>query len=101
MAKSNTAVQAVPDAPTETPEDLNSAVVTLEWKGETFTLPKRRGRWPIRAAREFGRENYFEAIIALIGEDGYDRLEWVCPYVDDINDFADYAGRTINTECVP
>lgn len=100
MAKSNTAVQAVPDSDDEAPEDLNAAVVTLEWKGQTFTLPKRRGRWPTRAAREFARENYLEAIIALIGEEAYGRLEELCPVVDDMNEFADYAGATINRECI-
>lgn len=100
MAKPNTAVQAVPDSDDEAPEDLNAAVVTLEWKGQTFTLPKRRGRWPTRAAREFARENYLEAIIALIGEEAYQRLEELCPVVDDMNEFADYAGATINRECI-
>lgn len=100
MAKPNTAVQAVPDPDDEAPEDLNAAVVTLEWKDQTFTLPKRRGRWPTRAAREFARENYLEAIIALIGEEAYQRLEELCPVVDDMNEFADYAGATINRECI-
>ena len=103
MAKSSTAIKAVDDTDTdEAPvEDLNAAVVTLEWRGETFTLPKRRGRWPTRAAREFGRDNYVEAIVALIGEEGWARLEKVCPVVDDVNAFADYAGEKIKTECVP
>lgn len=79
MAKPNTAVKAVPDSDDEVPEDLNAAVVTLEWKDQTFTLPKRRGRWPTRAAREFARENYLEAIIALIGEEAYQRLEGALP----------------------
>lgn len=100
MAKPNTAVKAVPDSDDEVPEDLNAAVVTLEWKDQTFTLPKRRGRWPTRAAREFARENYLEAIIALIGEEAYQRLEELCPLVDDMNEFADYAGATINRECI-
>ncbi|KLI05788.1 hypothetical protein [Mycolicibacterium senegalense] len=101
MAKPNTAVKAVPDSDDEAPEDLNAAVVTLEWKDQTFTLPKRRGRWPTRAAREFARENYLEAIIALIGDEAYQRLEELCPVVDDMNDFADYAGATIQRECIP
>ncbi|MFN6543566.1 hypothetical protein [Mycolicibacterium nivoides] len=100
MAKPNTTVKAVPDSDDEVPEDLNAAVVTLEWKDQTFTLPKRRGRWPTRAAREFARENYLEAIIALIGEEAYQRLEELCPVVDDMNEFADYAGATINRECI-
>lgn len=100
MAKPNTTVKAVPDSDDEAPEDLNAAVVTLEWKDQTFTLPKRRGRWPTRAAREFARENYLEAIIALIGEEAYQRLEELCPVVDDMNEFADYAGATINRECI-
>ncbi len=101
MSKSNTAVKAVPDSDDETIEDLNAATITLEWKDQTFTLPKRRGRWPTRAAREFARENYLEAIIALIGEDAYQRLEELCPVVDDMNEFADYAGAKIQSDCIP
>ncbi|QEA10783.1 tail assembly chaperone [Mycobacterium phage Weirdo19] len=89
------------DQAAEAAEALNRAVVTLEWKGQTFTLPKRRGRWPTRAAREFGRENHLGAIVALLGEEAWARLEELCPVVDDINEFANYAGEKIAAECIP
>ena len=115
MAKSSTAkadatpydppatghLSAVDDAEVDGREALNKAVVELAWKGQTFTIPKRRGRWPTRAAREFNRENYVEAIVALLGEEQWARLEELCPLVDDINEFAEYAGPKINAECVP
>jgi hypothetical protein len=105
MAKTSTALKAAPETDDDTDideaPDLNKAVVTLEWRGQTFTLPKRRGRWPTRAAREFGRDNYVEAIVALIGEEAWARLEEVCPVVDDVNEFADYAGDKIKRECIP
>ena len=82
-------------------EKLNKAVVTLEWKGQTFTLPKRRGRWPTRAVREFGRDRHLEGIAVLIGEEAYAQLEALCPLADDMNEFADYAGGMIKRECVP
>ncbi|ORA24949.1 hypothetical protein BST13_33495 [Mycobacterium aquaticum] len=81
-------------------EALNKAVVTLEWKGQTFTLPKRRGRWPTKAAREFARGNHLEGIAVILGDEAYARLEELCPVVDDLNEFADYAGEKIQSECV-
>ena len=82
-------------------EELNAAVVELVWKGETFTVPKRQGRWPVRAARAFEEGEYVKALVAFIGEEGWNRLEHVCPVVDDLNEFSDYAGKVIQRECVP
>lgn len=100
-ARNTVTEENVEQAAEEAVENLNDAVVTLEWGGETWTIPKRRGRWSTRAAREFGRDNYVEAIVALVGEEGWQRVEAVCPYVDDLNAFADYAGARINAECIP
>ncbi len=80
---------------------LNAEVITLEWKGHEFTLPKRRGRWPTRAAREFGRDNHLEAIVILLGDEAWEQLLELCPVVDDINEFATYAGNKIAAEVVP
>lgn len=108
MSKANTAVKAVPDPDPsvdadrgEEPVNLNAAVVTLEWGGKTFTIPKRRGRWPTKSAREFARGNDLEAIVVLLGEDAYAELEQLCPFVDDLDEFANYAGEKIKRECIP
>lgn len=81
--------------------ELDAAVVELVWKGETFAIPKRQGRWPVRAARAFEEGEYVKALVAFIGEDGWNRLEMICPLVDDLNEFSDYAGKVIQRECVP
>lgn len=115
MARNSTSapVEPVPDVPAEDREEtaaekaareqaeLNNATVELVWKGETFTVPKRQGRWPVRAARAFEEGEYVKALVAFIGEDGWNRLERVCPVVDDLNEFSDYAGKVIQRECVP
>ena len=107
------AVEAVPDVAPEDQEEtaaqraerekreLDAAVVELEWRGETFEIPKRQGRWPVRAARAFEEEQYVRALVAFLGEEGWERLERVCPVVDDLNEFSEYAGKVIRRECVP
>ena len=111
--KPKPAVEAVPDvAPDDREEtaaeraererqELNAATVPLEWRGEVFEIPKRQGRWPVRAARAFEEGEYVKALVAFIGEEGWNRLERVCPVVDDLNEFSEYAGKVIQRECVP
>lgn len=89
----------VPDD--EAPVDLNKATVDIEWKGLKFVVPKRRGRWPVRAYREFNRNRNIEGLVALIGEDGWAVLERLCPTADDFEEFSDFAGDVINKQCVP
>ncbi|WP_319456865.1 MULTISPECIES: hypothetical protein [unclassified Mycobacterium] len=111
MAKTNAAVAAVPDPDVDdssdlTPdaeavEDPNAAVLTLEWLGKTFTMPKRRGRWPTDAAEAFEDDKNLKALRVLIGEEAWTQLKALCPFVDDLNEFADYAGAKIQNECVP
>lgn len=88
--------------PTE-PENLNDAVVEIEWHGEVVgTVPKRRGRWPSKAGRLFEEDRYVSALRALLGEDTYTRIEnEICPTIDDLNEFANHAGAVIARECVP
>lgn len=81
--------------------ELDAATVELKWLGETFTVPKRQGRWPVRAARAFEEGEYVKALVAFFGEEGWNRLESICPVVDDLNEFADYAGKVIQRECIP
>lgn len=94
-------LESVEVADDEAPVDLNKATVLLEWKGLEFSIPKRRGRWPVRAMREFNRGRNVEGLVMLIGEDGWARLALVCPVADDFEEFADYAGDMINAQCVP
>lgn len=95
------AVEVPDDEQTPEPVDLNKATVDLEWKGLKFTIPKRRGRWPVRAYREFNRSRNIEGLVALIGEDGWARLELVCPTSDDFEEFSDHAGDVIQANCIP
>lgn len=94
------AVEVPDDEPTPAP-DPNTATVTLEWRGVKFSILKRRGRWPVRALREFNRGRNIEGLVALIGEDGWTVLERICPTSEEFEEFSDYAGEVIQRECVP
>lgn len=81
---------------------LNEATVELEWAGKVVgKLPKRRGRWTTDAAEYFEDEKYLSAIRELIGPEAWAEVKTLCPLVDDLEKFADYAGEVIREECVP
>lgn len=89
------------DTDDETPEDLNAAVITLEWGGQTFTIPKRRGRWPVKALRELGRSKWIEGLAILLGEKQWDALALVCPTGDEFDTFANYAAEQVTEHALP
>lgn len=81
---------------------LNEAMVELEWNGKVVgRLPKRRGRWTTDAAEFFEDEKFLSAIRELIGAQAWAEVKAMCPLVDDLEEFADYAGKVIQRECVP
>lgn len=81
---------------------LNDAMIELEWAGKVVgKLPKRRGRWTTDAAEFFEDEKFLSAIRELIGPDSWAKVKELCPLVDDLEEFADYAGDVIRQECVP
>lgn len=82
--------------------NLNEAMVELEWNGKVVgRLPKRRGRWTTDAAEFFEDEKFLSAIRELIGAQAWAEVKAMCPLVDDLEEFADYAGKVIQRECVP
>lgn len=99
MAKTHTAPKDETDNSENAP-DLNSQTVTLEFRGESFTVPKRRGRWPIEAILQFGRGQGLQAIRALLSDNDWDRLKKVCPTGDDFDTFINGAIDTLTGECV-
>ncbi len=98
MAKTTTAPQDSTDEPAIA--DPNTQTVTLEFRGQKFDIPKRRGRWPIEAILQFGRGQGLQAIRALLSNDDWDRLKKVCPTGDDFDAFITGAIDTLTTECV-
>lgn len=99
MAKTQNAPKDDTEESEDTP-DLNSQTVTLEFRGETFTVPKRRGRWPIEAILQFGRGQGLQAIRALFPDADWERLKKVCPTGDDFDTFISGAIDTLTGECV-
>jgi len=96
MAKQTTA----PQESAEETVDPNTATVTLEFRGEHFDVPKRRGRWPVEAILQFGRGQGLQAIRALFPDDDWARLKRVCPTGDDFDTFIDTAIDVLTTECI-
>lgn len=101
MAKT-TKPETAEDAPAEDApaEDLNAATITLEYGGQKFEIPKRRGRWPIEAILQFGRGQTMQAIHALFGRKDWERLKTVCPTGDDWDQFLETVVDVLNTEAV-
>lgn len=100
MAKAKTELpQTDPDSD-DTTIDPDSETVTLEFRGQRFEVPKRRGRWPIDAVLQFGRGNLPAAFNALLGEKDWRRLKSVALTLDDFNAFALPAVDTLHNGCV-
>lgn len=62
--------------------------VEVEFRGETFTIPRRRGRWPTEALRAFQRGENIEAIAQLLGELQWRKMLRIAPNGDDIDVFS-------------
>ena len=100
MAKAKTEpTQANPDAD-GTPVDPDTETVTLEFGGQSFEVPRRRGRWPIEAVLQFGRGNLPAAFNALLGEKDWRRLKSVARTLDDFDAFALPAVDQLHTDCI-
>lgn len=101
MAKTKTAAPHTdPHTAAAEPVDPDTETVTLEFRGETFDVPKRRGRWPIDAVLEFGNRDLARAFKELLGDADWRRLTAVAPTLDDFNAFALPAVAHLHTECI-
>ncbi len=100
------------DAPVDSPKpeddtgtgadepDPDKATIELAWEGLKFVIPKRRGRWPVSALRDFARGRNYEAVIALIGgEKPWLALARKCPTGDDLDAFIDYVRNVVEEKC--
>ncbi|MDO3312399.1 Uncharacterised protein [Mycobacteroides abscessus subsp. abscessus] len=89
-----------PNEETAEPTDPDNATVDLVWEGLKFTIPKRRGRWPVNALRDFARGRNYEAVVTLIGgEKQWQQLAEKCPTGDEFDKFADYVRAVVEKEC--
>lgn len=80
--------------------DPDKATVDLIWEGLKFAIPKRRGRWPVSALRDFARGRNYEAVVTLLGgEKQWQRLAEKCPTGDDFDKFVDYVRAVVEKEC--
>lgn len=75
--------------------------VSVEYLGNTYTIPRDRDDWPWIAHELFGEQKYAEGIRALIGDKQWGRL-----YRDgaltrrEYRDFANLLAEAAQRECV-
>lgn len=65
----------------------NPDVTTIEFRGQEFTFPADRGKWPTRAVQRFGRRQNVDAVELLLGPAQWDRLNVVAPALADFWEF--------------
>lgn len=80
---------------------LDAAVVTVEMKGQSFSFPKRKGRWRMGVHRDIDNGQFSEALIKLIGEERYQSLDASGWCLDDFSDLSRVVGAAIEEQCVP
>lgn len=99
MAKTTKPTEGAEDqADDETPAAPET--ITLEFRGQTFEVPKRRGRWPVEAILQFGRGQGIQAVRELLGPKDWNRLKTVCPTGDDFDEFIEPAMDVLMSESV-
>lgn len=81
------------------PVDPDTEKVSLEFRGQKFEVPKRRGRWPVDAVLKFGDGDLLRAFKLLLGQSDWRRLTSVAPTIDDFNEFALPAVDRLTEEC--
>lgn len=102
MAKAHTLKNPADTEPEDSSPavDLDALTVVLEFRGEKFEVPKRRGRWPLEAILQFGKGQGLQGIRALFTAQDWERLKGVCPTGDDFDTFIAGAIDTLTSECI-
>lgn len=96
MAKRSTAAAKKTEA--DKPVD---ELITVEFRGEKFTCPKSRAKWPTRAHQAFQRRNNADGIELLLGPEQWDRLNTVAPAMEDFWEFFGAFTAVANAGLVP
>lgn len=65
----------------------NPDVATVEFRGEKFTFPMSRAKWPTRAHQAFQRKNNADGIELLLGPAQWNRLNAIAPAMEDFWQF--------------
>ena len=84
----------------ETTEEQSSDVVTVEFLGKKYSVPRDRDDWPWQAHVHFDDGEIAEAVRALIGD------QWPTLFRDgaltrrEYREFATLLRDTVNRECV-
>jgi hypothetical protein len=93
---------------TPPPEDAAAAdtstkrrieVVNIEFRGQTFTIPRDMDEWDIEACLAMGKSNYAEAAKLLLGTGQWTLLKALGSNRKNINEFLVVFGGVVKREC--
>lgn len=86
--------------------DNDFEIVTVNWAGKSWNVPKDRGRWDMNVAFEFEEGNDIRGLFFLLGggtENLYKtraEVYEVCKTKAELNAFKKYASEVLNKECI-
>lgn len=90
------------DAAAAVDTDVDEApieVVNIEFRGQTFTIPRDMDEWDIEACLAMGRHNYAEAAKLLLGTGQWTLLKALGSSRKNINEFLVVFGGVVKREC--
>lgn len=78
------------------------ADVEFDFRSITFTIPRRRGRWPTQALWCFqaGGQADIAGIRILLGEKQWKALCAIAPFGDDLEEFRELLGKIVEEQVV-
>lgn len=62
-------------------------MTTVEFRGQKFTFPTSRAKWPTRAHQAFQRKNNADGIELLLGPKQWDQLNTIAPSMEEFWQF--------------
>ena len=77
-------------------------LLTLEWRGATWNVPKDRGQWDMNVAFEFEEGNRMRGLFTLLGgspagiNEARRQVYKVCRTQTEVDEFMDYATEFLN-----
>ncbi|OCB56123.1 hypothetical protein A5722_14590 [Mycobacterium vulneris] len=74
----------------------NSDEATVEFRGQKFTFPLSRAKWPTRAHQAFQRKNNADGIEYLLGPAQWERLNTIAPSMEEFWEFFGTFLATVN-----
>lgn len=81
-------------------------LLTLEWRGQSWNVPKDRGQWDMNVAFEFEEGNRMRGVFTILGgspagiNEARRAVYKVCRTQAEVDEFMDYATEFLNKNAV-